>query len=180
MALNQTPRCLSGAVRPGAVRVLKIPVLHCTKRQTESRFLFWKRHELSASDWSAQTHPDLICTHLRLLFLKAIYLRMKWPVGRLARAAVGVGRVGVVRRAYRSSMKIPKMHCGNFFFFLTDSSNGKKIQEINSSLHELTAMEDTPTSDHASSRLLVFVRMLICLQRKLKKCYLWWKENALQ
>lgn len=171
MALNQTNlRRLSGAVRPGAVRVLKTPVLHCTKRQPESRFLFWKRHELFAPDWSARTHPDLICTHPRLFFFKAIYLRKKWPVGRLARAAVGVGRVGVVRRAYRSSMKIPKVHCGNFFFFNRLLNGGKN------SRNQLIFTWTDCDGGHANfgPRFFAsacFVRIFICLQRKLKKCF---------
>lgn len=50
---------------------------------------------------------------------------MKWPVGRctmlsahLARAGViGLGRVGVVRRAYRPSMKNTQKASLHFFFF---------------------------------------------------------------
>lgn len=58
-----------------------------------------------------------------MLFIEDVHRRMKWPVGRctmlsahLARAGViGLGRVGVVRRAYRPSMKNTQKVSLHFF-----------------------------------------------------------------
>lgn len=67
----------------------------------------------------------------------------------IARAGViGLGRVGVVRRTYRSSMKILKMHHGILFF----KDYSKESYEL--FLHQQTAVEDMPTLDHATLHLL--------------------------
>lgn len=78
----------------------------------------------------------------------------------LARAAVvGLGRVGVVRRAYRSSMKTPKMH------LKTPKKKKKKTYEINCSyISEPRWKTDMPTFGPRYFASPRFVRILICLQ----------------
>lgn len=69
----------------------------------------------------------------------------------IARAGViGLGRVGVVRRTYRSSMKILKMRHGISFFFKDYSKESFELF-----LHQQTAVDDMPTLDHAALHLLV-------------------------
>lgn len=85
---------------------------------------------------------------------------------------VGLGRVGVVRRAYRSSVNNTQDALRHFFIiifflqllFLKDSVKGNFVKSAHRSIHELRWKDFLPISDHAAFASPRFVRTLICLQ----------------